>query len=152
MKSPAFAVHSRPFAKSESAPKNHFARRVTSNFSIRGDDGDRTHDLRLAKPALYQLSYIPEGSQSYQCFASPPQHVVIPRPSLEITLQEFDPGYNAHAFDRFLDSVRNDDSPLLKGTLHRVVVVAILLRVDASEVRHRFVESRPLAEVTGDLR
>ena len=24
-----------------------------------GDDGDRTHDLRLAKPALYQLSYIP---------------------------------------------------------------------------------------------
>jgi hypothetical protein len=26
-----------------------------------GDDGDRTHDLRLAKPALYQLSYIPLG-------------------------------------------------------------------------------------------
>ena len=24
-----------------------------------GDDGVRTHDLRLAKPALYQLSYIP---------------------------------------------------------------------------------------------
>jgi hypothetical protein len=24
-----------------------------------GDDGDRTHDLRLAKPALYQLSYVP---------------------------------------------------------------------------------------------
>src|SRR5579863_4542466 len=27
----------------------------------RGDDGDRTHDLRLAKPALYQLSYVPGG-------------------------------------------------------------------------------------------
>ena len=25
-----------------------------------GDDGDRTHDLRLAKPALSQLSYVPE--------------------------------------------------------------------------------------------
>ena len=24
-----------------------------------GDDGDRTHDLRLAKPALSQLSYVP---------------------------------------------------------------------------------------------
>ncbi len=29
-----------------------------------GDDGDRTHDLRLAKPALYQLSYIPKEIQS----------------------------------------------------------------------------------------
>jgi hypothetical protein len=29
-----------------------------------GDDGDRTHDLRLAKPALYQLSYIPAGHHS----------------------------------------------------------------------------------------
>src|SRR5207245_141616 len=26
-----------------------------------GADGDRTHDLRLAKPALSQLSYSPEG-------------------------------------------------------------------------------------------
>jgi hypothetical protein len=25
-----------------------------------GDDGDRTHNLRLAKPALSQLSYVPE--------------------------------------------------------------------------------------------
>ena len=25
-----------------------------------GDDGDRTHDLRLAKPALSQLSYVPD--------------------------------------------------------------------------------------------
>lgn len=25
-----------------------------------GDDGDRTHDLRLAKPALSQLSYVPK--------------------------------------------------------------------------------------------
>ena len=24
-----------------------------------GDDGDRTHNLRLAKPALSQLSYVP---------------------------------------------------------------------------------------------
>ena len=29
-----------------------------------GDDGDRTHDLRLAKPALYQLSYIPKEAKS----------------------------------------------------------------------------------------
>ncbi len=28
---------------------------------LSGDDGDRTHDLRLAKPALYQLSYVPKG-------------------------------------------------------------------------------------------
>ena len=27
-----------------------------------GDDGDRTHDLRLAMPALSQLSYIPTSS------------------------------------------------------------------------------------------
>ena len=26
-----------------------------------GDDGNRTHDLLLAKQALYQLSYVPEG-------------------------------------------------------------------------------------------
>ena len=26
-----------------------------------GDDGDRTRNLRLAKPALSQLSYIPSG-------------------------------------------------------------------------------------------
>ncbi len=36
---------------------------LQSGFSpLGGDDGDRTHDLRLAKPALYQLSYIPEIS------------------------------------------------------------------------------------------
>ena len=35
-----------------------------------GDDGDRTHDLRLAKPALYQLSYIPEGT------------LILPKPGL----------------------------------------------------------------------
>ena len=29
-----------------------------------GADGDRTHDLRLAKPALSQLSYSPEGGGS----------------------------------------------------------------------------------------
>ncbi len=33
--------------------------------SLSGDDGDRTHDLRLAKPALYQLSYIPDESPFY---------------------------------------------------------------------------------------
>src|SRR5262245_24552912 len=31
-------------------------------FTILGDDGARTRDLRLAKPALSQLSYIPLGS------------------------------------------------------------------------------------------
>ena len=29
-----------------------------------GDDGVRTHDLRLAKPALSQLSYVPESYTS----------------------------------------------------------------------------------------
>jgi hypothetical protein len=28
-----------------------------------GDDGDRTHNLRLAKPALSQLSYVPKISK-----------------------------------------------------------------------------------------
>ena len=28
-------------------------------LDVGGDDGDRTHDLRLAKPALSQLSYVP---------------------------------------------------------------------------------------------
>ena len=37
---------------------------------LSGDDGDRTHDLRLAKPALYQLSYIPEAMPSYQSNSS----------------------------------------------------------------------------------
>src|ERR1700722_2472403 len=31
----------------------------SDEVTLRGDDGDRTHDLRLAKPALYQLSYVP---------------------------------------------------------------------------------------------
>ena len=33
-----------------------------------GDDGVRTHDLRLAKPALSQLSYVPvwaDGASEY---------------------------------------------------------------------------------------
>ncbi len=34
-----------------------------------GDDGVRTHDLRLAKPALYQLSYIPDESSFYSSLA-----------------------------------------------------------------------------------
>ena len=34
---------------------------ATSNHnSLNGDDGTRTHDFRLAKPALSQLSYVPE--------------------------------------------------------------------------------------------
>ena len=28
-----------------------------------GDNGDRTHDLRLAKPALSQLSYVPDNNR-----------------------------------------------------------------------------------------
>ena len=34
-------------------------RRNTPAKHTGGDDGDRTHDLRLAKPALSQLSYVP---------------------------------------------------------------------------------------------
>ena len=34
-------------------------RRSTPAEQTGGDDGDRTHDLRLAKPALSQLSYVP---------------------------------------------------------------------------------------------
>ena len=29
-----------------------------------GDDGTRTHDPRLAKPMLFQLSYVPEHPHS----------------------------------------------------------------------------------------
>ena len=42
----------------------------SDEVTLRGDDGDRTHDLRLAKPALYQLSYIPEGT------------LILPKPGL----------------------------------------------------------------------
>ena len=38
--------------------------RITAGIALNrpnGADGDRTHDLRLAKPALSQLSYSPEG-------------------------------------------------------------------------------------------
>ena len=31
----------------------------TVAFTMSGDDGNRTHDLLLAKQALYQLSYVP---------------------------------------------------------------------------------------------
>jgi hypothetical protein len=34
---------------------------MTCDLITGGDDGVRTHDLRLAKPALSQLSYIPNG-------------------------------------------------------------------------------------------
>jgi hypothetical protein len=45
--------------------------RIITGFEI-GDDGIRTHDLRLAKPALSQLSYIPgDGNGTY-----PLQHPV----------------------------------------------------------------------------
>ena len=33
----------------------------TVAFTMSGDDGNRTHDLLLAKQALYQLSYVPAG-------------------------------------------------------------------------------------------
>ena len=35
--------------------------RRTVVFTASGDDGNRTHDLLLAKQALYQLSYVPAG-------------------------------------------------------------------------------------------
>ena len=34
---------------------------LAGNGTNGGDDGNRTHDLLLAKQALYQLSYVPEG-------------------------------------------------------------------------------------------
>ena len=40
---------------------NKAPRRANSSIIINGADGDRTHDLRLAKPALSQLSYSPGG-------------------------------------------------------------------------------------------
>ena len=38
--------------------REHFDERASRRF-LDGADGDRTHDLRLAKPALSQLSYSP---------------------------------------------------------------------------------------------
>jgi hypothetical protein len=35
--------------------------RRTVVVTASGDDGNRTHDLLLAKQALYQLSYVPAG-------------------------------------------------------------------------------------------
>jgi hypothetical protein len=40
-------------------------RRALNYSETSGDEGDRTLDLRLAKPALYQLSYVP-GDLSLQ--------------------------------------------------------------------------------------
>ena len=40
----------------------------SGRFTIYGDDGTRTHDFRLAKPALSQLSYVP-GPRSAQAQA-----------------------------------------------------------------------------------
>ena len=37
---------------------------MTGHHAKNGADGDRTHGLRLAKPALSQLSYSPEGGES----------------------------------------------------------------------------------------
>jgi hypothetical protein len=37
---------------------------------LSGDDRDRTGNLRLAKPALSQLSYVPLGESSVQCRVS----------------------------------------------------------------------------------
>ena len=44
-----------------------------------GDDRDRTGDLRLAKPALYQLSYVPQSpcprdtADGWEKFATEPR-------------------------------------------------------------------------------
>lgn len=48
--------------------------RVLWIISVGGDDRDRTDDLRLAKPALSQLSYIPIGTHS----AEPPASAAWP--------------------------------------------------------------------------
>ena len=46
-------------------PENTRSVRLWVRDNGRGDEGDRTLDLRLAKPALYQLSYVP-GEPSLQ--------------------------------------------------------------------------------------
>ena len=52
--------HERPnYAKSGGAGQKTGARGAPEPLRG-GDDGDRTHDLRLAKPALSQLSYVPD--------------------------------------------------------------------------------------------
>jgi hypothetical protein len=38
-----------------------------ANRAFCGDEGDRTLDLRLAKPALYQLSYVPGDLSLQRC-------------------------------------------------------------------------------------
>ena len=43
----------------------------TMACSLGGDDRDRTDDLRLAKPALSQLSYIPSGKPAGPAHARP---------------------------------------------------------------------------------
>jgi hypothetical protein len=43
--------------QSEVGARGQVPTEITVQF--RGDEGDRTLDLRLAKPALYQLSYVP---------------------------------------------------------------------------------------------
>ena len=50
------------------------SRRRDRNTTLRGADRDRTDDLRLAKPALSQLSYSPEGLSFPSAFAGGPSH------------------------------------------------------------------------------
>ena len=48
--------------------KNNEQRTINNELHT-GDDGTRTHDFRLAKPALSQLSYVPETELvfSFEC-------------------------------------------------------------------------------------
>ncbi len=56
-------IHGRSLAESVSDPAGAEARGIESVLTlfilVGGDSGDRTRNLRLAKPALCQLSYIP---------------------------------------------------------------------------------------------
>ncbi len=57
-----------------------------------GDDGIRTHDLRLAKPALSQLSYIPGGLENtlfrMHCQESPSTEAAGASPKTHPTSEE----------------------------------------------------------------
>ena len=45
--------------KTPQTKQKSLARSVCGQGFFSGDDGDRTRNLRLAKPALSQLSYVP---------------------------------------------------------------------------------------------
>ena len=60
MRATRFALFSCQRSKSRDLPQEDVANHVRGSFG--GDNRDRTGNLRLAKPALSQLSYIPESS------------------------------------------------------------------------------------------